>query len=280
VKERRREQLGDARDLLIGCTAIGEDWTGRLFLYDPANAHRDHTRTWLASLLPQLAPGLYSLYLLGRLRSKATAMERSRIARELHDGIIQSLVGLEMHVDVLRRRSETYDAPIAAELAEIQRKLHNEAVGARELMQQIRPVEADPRDLPGQLAFVAERFRRDTGIDTRFVCDLHDVRVAPRLARELVRIAQEALVNIRKHSRARHVVLRFAVADNHWALTVDDDGDGFEFEGRHSLDDLDTARRGPLVIKERVRVIGGTLTVDSSRGRGSRLEVAVPRNAR
>jgi signal transduction histidine kinase len=280
AKERLREHLAEARHVLIGSTGIGGEWTGRLFLYDSASAHRETTRKWLAGLLPQLAPGLYSQYLLGRLRSKATAMERSRIARELHDGIIQSLVGLEMHVGALRRRPGAQDDSVAADLADIQGKLHSEAMNARELMQQIRPVEADAGDLPGQLASVAERFRRDTGIDTRFQCELNDVRIAPRLARELVRIAQEALVNIRKHSRARHVVLRFAMTETHWALTVDDDGDGFDFGGRHSLEDLDTARRGPLVIKERVRVIGGMLTLDSSPGRGSRLEVAVPRSTR
>jgi signal transduction histidine kinase len=147
-------------------------------------------------------------------------------------------------------------------------------------MQELKPLDVSAGDLPGQLASAADRFRRDTSIVTTFVCDLNDVRIAPRAAREILRIAQEALVNVRKHSGARNVVLRFAADDDRWRLTVDDDGRGFEFAGRHTLDELDAARRGPLVIKERVRGLGGALTIDSTPGRGARVEVDVPRSAR
>ena len=65
-----------------------------------------------------------------------------------------------------------------------------------------------------------------------------------------------------------------------WRLAVDDNGRGFDFYGRFSLDELDQARRGPLVIKQRVRGMGGTLALASTRGHGSRLEVTVPRKTR
>jgi signal transduction histidine kinase len=86
-------------------------------------------------------------------------------------------------------------------------------------------------------------------------------------------------VNIRRHSGARTVVLRLGVDGQTTVLTVDDDGKGFEFSGRYTLDDLDRERRGPLVIKERVRQIGGTMILDSAPGRGSRLEITIPRSA-
>jgi signal transduction histidine kinase len=59
-------------------------------------------------------------------------------------------------------------------------------------------------------------------------------------------------------------------------LSIDDDGCGFPFSGRLSQADLDAARKGPLVINERVRLLGGALTVESDPGRGARLEIAVP----
>jgi signal transduction histidine kinase len=270
--------LGSGRRLIAGEVRLGDEWRGRLFLHDPSGPRDHRARRWLAGMLPQVGSALYSLYLLGRLRERATAVERTRIARELHDGLIQSLVGLEMRLDVLRRRPGL-EGQLAGELAEIQEQLHEEAVGTRELMQQIRPVEADGRDLPDLLASMADRYRRDTGIDARFTCEPSDVRMPPRVARELVRVAQEALVNARKHSRARHVVVELREAADAWRLTVDDDGRGFEFEGRFTLDELDRARRGPLVIKQRVRGMGGSLTLDSSPGRGTRLEVTVPRSA-
>ncbi len=206
-----------------------------------------------------------------------TAIERSHLARELHDGVIQSLVALDMHIEVLRRKLEAQQSEATEPLTQIQKQLREEVINVRELMQQIRPVPVDSKDIVGHLMDLAERFRRDTSIDARFVTDLTDVSLAPRQARELVRIVQEALVNIRKHSGARTVVLRLAAADDGLVLTVDDDGRGFQFEGRLNLDELDAARRGPVVIKERVRVLGGTMRIDSAPGRGSRLEIFVPR---
>src|SRR4029453_7108523 len=97
-----------------------------------------------------------------------------------------------------------------------------------------------------------------------------------RLCQELLRIVQEALVNIRKHSGASNVVLWFEASEGFWRIVVDDDGQGFGFEGRLTLDDLEAQRRGPIVIRDRVKAMGGSLVIDSRQGQGSRLEVLVP----
>ena len=270
--------LDGSRRVLIGDVDVGEEWRGRLVLYDPRAAD-DRARRWLSDVLPRLGSALYSVYLLSRLRERATSAERARIARELHDGLIQSLVGLEMRVQVLTRQPEMPPNAVA-ELTAVQAQLHEEAVGARELMQEITPVETDGTDVPAALASVVERFRRDTGIDTRFACDLTDPVVPPRAARELVRMAQEALVNVRRHSGAARVSVEFGATADQWRLAVDDNGGGFDFEGRLSMEDLDRARRGPLVIKQRVRGLGGALTIASSPGSGARLEISVPRRTR
>jgi len=83
-------------------------------------------------------------------------------------------------------------------------------------------------------------------------------------------------VNVRKHSGARHVLVRFAAQDGTWRLVIDDDGHGFDFSGRLSQAELDAARKGPLVIKERVRSIGGELAIESHPGQGTRLEITLP----
>jgi signal transduction histidine kinase len=92
--------------------------------------------------------------------------------------------------------------------------------------------------------------------------------------REVALIVLESLVNVRKHSGARHVMVRFAAADEGWKLSIEDDGRGFPFAGRLSHDDLDALRQGPTVIKEHVRALNGELIVDSRPGEGARLEIA------
>ena len=89
-------------------------------------------------------------------------------------------------------------------------------------------------------------------------------------------MVQEGLVNIRKHSGARTALIRFGSQNGLWKLVIDDDGHGFPFAGRFTLTELDDFRRGPTVIKERVRAVGGDMVIESTPGHGSRLEITVP----
>ncbi len=209
--------------------------------------------------------------------SQAKAMDRALVARELHDGAIQSLIGMEVQVDVLRRQAAEQSLPMAEELARIQELLRREALNLRELMQQMRPLDIGPEKLLDFLAESTDRFWRETGISASFVSDLDKVLLPPRVCQEFARIAQEALVNVRKHSGARNVVLRFGSRNGFWKLVIDDDGRGFDFVGRFTQAELDAARKGPVIIKERVRSVGGELTIESTRGKGARLEITFPK---
>ena len=257
---------------------FGQEWTGRIIIMNPHLAGDLQAELRFAQgIVRQVGPSLYSVYLLRRLRTRAGAIERARVARELHDGAIQSLIAVEMQVDVLRRQSVGESARLAAELARVQHLLQQEVVNLRELMQQMRPVDMGPQQFLDYLADYVDRFRRDTGIHARFVTDLQEVTLSPRVCRELTRVVQEGLINIRKHSGARTALVRFASEDRHWMLMIDDDGRGFDFSGRRNMAELDNIRRGPATIKERVRSIGGDLVIQSNPGEGSRLEITLPK---
>ena len=85
-----------------------------------------------------------------------------------------------------------------------------------------------------------------------------------RVCRELLRIVQESLVNVRKHSGARHALVRLGSTNERWNLVVEDDGKGFPFSGRLDQEAMDESGKGPMIIKERVRLIAGQLTVESN----------------
>jgi signal transduction histidine kinase len=241
-------------------------------------ADREEELRFLLELVRQVGPAVYNVYLLRRLRQRAGAVERARMARELHDGAVQSLIAMEMQVDVLRRQGEMRSNPLVGELARIQRLLREEVLKLRELMQQLKSQEVDGRRLPAFLADTVERFQRETGITARFLSEADEVAMTPRVCRELARIVQEALVNIRKHSQARHVLVRLGTSNGECKLTVEDDGCGFDFNGRLTQGELELRRKGPLVILERVRLIDGELTIESKAGQGSRLEISVQQN--
>jgi two-component system sensor histidine kinase DegS len=100
------------------------------------------------------------------------------------------------------------------------------------------------------------------------------------VCREIATIVREALQNVRKHSRARNVLVRFERTPMGWRLVVDDDGQGFPFEGTLSHARLDAERKGPYVIKERVQALGGELTIVTAPGRGARLEILLRQEVR
>jgi signal transduction histidine kinase len=274
-------QLRDAQkfdSLITVAFLFGGEWRGRVFLFNPAwRGEKQEELRFLLDLVRQVGPAVYNVYLLHRLRRRAGAAERARFARELHDGAVQSLIAVEMQVDVLRRQADA-GKPIGGELGRIQGLLREEVLKLRELMQQMKAIEVDKDRLLRVLNDTVERFQRETGISARFVTDLEELDMPQRICRELLRIVQEGLVNVRKHSGARHALVRLASTKSRWNLTLEDDGKAFPFEGRLNLDQLEETGKGPMIIKERVRLIAGQLTVESNPGQGARLEITVPKD--
>ena len=256
---------------------FGSEWSGRVYLFDPQmmGAPEEELR-FLQEFAHQVGPAIYNVYLVRRLRERAGALERSRFARELHDGAIQSLIAVEMQLDVLRRQSGTQAPVVNTELGRIQKLLREEVLKLRELMQAMKSFEVDAERLLGFISDTVERFRRETGIAAEFVSELERVDLAPKGCRELARIVQESLVNVRKHSGAHHVLVRLAQRAGTLQLTVEDDGKGFSFSGRLSHAELETTGKGPAVIRERVRLLAGELAIESTPGHGARLEVRIP----
>jgi signal transduction histidine kinase len=282
IASEQHVQFGGFCALLVTSFSFGGKWFGRLTVYSPRRGRDQRANLrFLAALIREVGPAVYNKYLVGRLRSRAQAMERTRLAQELHDGVIQSLMGVEMEVDLLRRAQETSCTPSCPILGlrRVQEILHNEIAELREEMQRVRPLEVEPSRLLDCLAGTVDRFRRELGISASFVAESQEVSLPPRVCTELVRIVQEALANVRKHSGAHQVLVRFAREDGHWKLCVEDDGQGLGFTGRLSSADLEASSRCPLVIKERARSIGGELMIESVQGSGTRLEILVPLSA-
>jgi len=256
---------------------MGKEWSGRIFLFDPVlTADIEEELRFLQEFVRQVGPAVYNVYLLRRLRLRAGAVERARFARELHDGAVQSLIAVEMQVDVLRRQAPEKPDIVTDELARIQSLLREEVLKLRELMQEMKSLDLDSRKLLGFLSDTVERFQRETGIAARFVTDLEDVEMPQQMCRELARIVQEGLVNVRKHSKAQHALVRLGAYDGKWQVVIEDDGRGFPFEGRLTQSELEEQRKAPVIIQERVRLLAGKLTIESNPGRGSRLEIDVP----
>jgi signal transduction histidine kinase len=265
-------------DAMVSVALVfGTEWSGRVFLLDPQMmGEPEEELRFLQEFAQQVGPAIYNVYLMRRLRERAGALERARFARELHDGAIQSLIAVEMQLDVLRRQSGAQAPVVNAELGRIQKLLREEVLKLRELMQTMKSFAVNADRLLGFISDTVERFRRETGIAAEFVSELERVDLAQKVCREVARIVQESLVNVRKHSGAHHVLVRLAQRAGNLQLTVEDDGKGFSFSGRLSDAELETTGKGPAVIRERVRLLAGELAIESTPGHGARLEVRIP----
>ena len=266
------------RTLLV-CTISGvPEISTRIFLLDPKlRGPLKAQLRFLRELTNAVTPAVHNVYLLRRLRSRATAAERARIARDLHDGVVQSLHAIAFRLYALRS-TRMEGKELEGELLDLQELAQKEAASIRNLLQQLKPIDVDPEHVVDFLSGMVERYRYDTGISAAFVCDVPDLKLPPSTCREVARIVQEALTNVLKHSGAENVVVRLGSENGLWTLTIEDNGRGFAFAGRFDIPALEKSRRGPLVIKDRVRAMGGELFIESRPGQGARLEIRFPKS--
>jgi signal transduction histidine kinase len=265
------------RRVLAVDVCLAPEVSARLFLFEPRlDASPETQLRFLQRLANQISPSVYNVYILRRLRSRVVEVERGRVARELHDGVVQSLHGIAFRLYALRTGPMVYSNECKQELIEIQELVQNATSDLRTLIHQVKPLDLDPRRLVEFLAAMVERYRYETGIGAKFVCDEDNLTLRPQVCRDIAGIVQEALANVKKHSGADNVLVRLGTKQGKWFLTIDDDGRGFAFSGRLSQAELERMRIGPFIIKERVRSLGGEMTIESKPGQGARLSITVP----
>jgi len=249
---------------------------GRLFLLNGRSRFTRDDLAWFERISRHIGPSLENVFLLRHLRARAIEAERSRISRDLHDGILQTLLSIEIQLDVLRRATVATPEQAAAGLANLQATVKNESAELRRMVTDMRPVRVQSADLVDLMIGFAERYRNESNLALDVLIDSVEVQAPDRVCRELFQIYREALNNIKKHAKASHVVVKLSQDDSSLVLVVDDNGEGFSFAGRFTGDELDRLRLGPISIKERTRTVGGVLTVESNPGHGARLTIEIP----
>lgn len=192
----------------------------------------------------------------------AIAAERSRLARDLHDAVTQSLFSVSLMAEVLPQVWEGDRAKGLAQLQDMRQLARSALAEMRTLLLELRPAAITNGKLGDLLAQLVEATRCRSGIDMTLSADERqrlpgDVQVA------FYRITQEALHNVAKHSRARHAAVQLSVLPRHAMLLVHDDGDGFEFKG------IGPTHFGLRIMRERAEEVGATLSIESAPARGT-----------
>ncbi len=270
-----RAELG-ARSLLSVVLEFSGRPDGRLILINGREKFGLDDLRWLERIARHMGPLLENIFRLRYLRARTMESERGRISHDLHDGILQTLLGLNLQLEVLRRRLAGSGPDTATELARIQQALRSESQELRRMVNDMRPARVGSAELHEVMRSFGQRFREESAIALELLIDAVGAEASDRICRELFQIYREALHNVKKHAGATHVVVKLWQDEAKVCLMVDDNGKGFSFAGRFTSDELDRLRLGPISIKERTRSMGGVLTVESNPGHGARLIVEVP----
>jgi two-component system sensor histidine kinase DegS len=203
---------------------------------------------------------------------KARSTERERIAADFHDGPLQSFISFQMRLEIIRKLMlRDFDAA-QDELRQLQVICKDQILDLRTFLRSMRPVDMDG-SLNASLRRVIEQFQKDSGIPASFFSADFPEPNDPEIALELLQIVREALYNVHKHSAATRVAVSIQRTDRLMEITVEDNGNGFPFSGRYTLEELELLRLGPGSIKRRVRSLGGELLLDSKPGQGAGLKV-------
>ncbi|HET7104446.1 MAG TPA: two-component regulator propeller domain-containing protein [Terracidiphilus sp.] len=233
---------------------------------------------WFYILLALACAGLVVLLLRLRLlraerEFSAVLAERSRIAREIHDTLAQGYVGISVQLEVLAELLRHNKADAAARQLDVTRGHVREGLAdARQSIWALRSQDSGEKTLPVHLRRATER-AGGNGLEASFNVYGAYRSMPPDAERELLRVAQEAIHNVKKHARASHLHVQLEYGQSEVVLEVRDDGRGF---APGATPGSPPGHYGLTGMRERAAVIGANLQVSSEPGRGTTVRLSMP----
>jgi signal transduction histidine kinase len=256
----------------------GTTIAGHIFFLDMPELSADHLAR-ADDIARQVAMNLDQFYLSQHLQQAAVAEERRRLARNLHDGALQSLAGISLQLAEVERLLAGDSRTAREHLCEVQRLIANEQCDLRFLVRELKSTTRTTSEpdfcLAARVETMSRQIARQWGLRIEVQMQLPELRIPTALAYEIYYIVHEALSNAARHAKASAVDLDLAIQHDHVRITVADNGQGFPFHGQYDLATLTALQRGPVMLSERVASLGGSLRLDSS-GAGARLDIRLP----
>lgn len=207
--------------------------------------------------------------------TRAQEDERARIARELHDDTIQSLIVLTRQLEALAKSCQDGRAPDFHQLRQLQGLADDIIQGVRRFSRDLRPSTLDDLGLLPTLEGLAASLTEKDGIATQLYVAGDKRRLPAEMELVLFRVAQEALSNVKKHAQATHATITVTFAADQVEMAVQDNGKGFALAA--SVDELAVAGHlGLIGMRERARLLGGNLSIQAQPGRGAQVKICVP----
>ena len=206
----------------------------------------------------------------GQLRT-TQEQERKYLARELHDQVGQMLTGIRMDLASIAKLHSDSDSKVSFQIARAKTNVEQTLKVIRNIAMLLRPSMLDDLGLTPALSWLIKEVSRSSGIEIDSDIDPSGDSLPDAHRTCLYRIVQEALTNASRHSEARRAQIVLKAAPDWITATIADDGRGFD------LQNIKGRGLGLLGMEERVRELGGSIDIQSSPGRGTRIYITLPR---
>ncbi|MBN1994117.1 MAG: GAF domain-containing protein [Anaerolineae bacterium] len=277
-QSRVTQEIASANSVMLAPLITGGKMIGLIKVEGNApNIFGENDLETLEALAFQVASAIEHARLLQRTREIAIVEERTRLARDMHDGVAQNLAYLLLQVDRCLNIVEE-GGKLEAHLERIYTLLKQNIDELRRNIFDLRPV-----DLEGKSLFeVLENFVAEFGcrwhLKTSCVVTGEPVEVSPEVESALYRILQESLSNAQQHAQCKQLAVSLAGANDNWIiLEVRDDGRGFDLQQIEQVLPAQTGKGLGLVsMRERAHTVGGRLTIESRPGQGTRVFAKLP----
>ena len=280
---RRDRPLNEVLRARFNMTAVqawplsGELIQGRLFALDKERMRIDDLV--IGELVARLAVSrLDSLYLIERLQDAAALETRVRVARDLHDSLLQAQTGAALQLLVARRLLDNDPVAGRARLEEVQRMLERGELDMRMFIRRLRPEEkkttAGYSTLGDRLEVLKKRITREW--DVKVVLRAQGADLLPAgISEDVYRLAQEGALNAARHADPSVIKIDLTVEEDRLRLGIADDGQGFPLQGTYDLAALNAINQGPLTLRERVAALRGDLMLRSNET-GTQILITLP----
>jgi signal transduction histidine kinase len=209
---------------------------------------------------------------------EAVEQDRTRVARDLHDGLLQSFTGVVLQLETVHSLLVTDPLNAQRMITETQGLIMSDQRELRRFVEELSPrrtTTATEFDFAQRLEELRSRFANQWKIHVIFnIADI-DPHVSGFLGQETFRLISEAVTNSAKHGGATRVQVGLRTAGSEMHIEVSDNGTGFPFHGRLTLPEMRKSGRGPTMLAERISSLNGNITVDSTE-RGATVTMTVP----
>jgi len=214
---------------------------------------------------------------LGRLLSQTMdtqEREKRYLARELHDESAQALIDISHEIDELLEAKRTASIASKEKLKQLRSDIEAVLEGTRRFIRGLRPPLLEEMGLGPSLKWLAEEISDESGIEVSVELSGQEQRLAELQEQNVFRIAQEALTNTKRHSQASKICLSLTLSNDKLHLRVEDNGVGFVVPTQDEL--VNVGRFGLIGIRERTRLAGGSVQIESMPGKGTVINVEMP----